>query len=208
MGASESTLSSSLRPEDQITTVSERIEDVDPILERLKSLQIATPILTAPPSESSLTDLLVRKPASSSKQGSVSPQVIMELFSLYRDWQEDKAQKISSRQEELENRIEVVDALAVKLMQRFNGSVSAMKTASQHLSEVHALQVELGELKGRLTEVISNCDSLCKRINSEGPVSLRSSVQPFSASTTNVKTASNLSSVVSDKNPSEEVEKN
>lgn len=49
---------------------------------------------------------------------------------------------------------------------------------------VHALQVNLGELKGRLTEVISNCDALCKRISSEGPESLRSSIKPFSAPTT------------------------
>ncbi|KAF3485473.1 hypothetical protein F2Q69_00055070 [Brassica cretica] len=57
--------------------------------------------------------------------------------------------------------------------------VSAMRTTSHHLSQVHGLQVELGELKGRLTEVINNCDSLCKRINSEGPESLRSTVTPF-----------------------------
>lgn len=38
-------------------------------------------------------------------------------------------------QEEIENKIELVDALAVKLLQRFNHSVSAMKTTSQHLSE-------------------------------------------------------------------------
>lgn len=38
-------------------------------------------------------------------------------------------------QEELENKIEVADALAVKLHQRFSYSVSAMKTTSQHLSE-------------------------------------------------------------------------
>lgn len=44
---------------------------------------------------------------------------------------------------------------------------------------VHPLQIEVGELKGRLTEVISNCDALCKRIAAEGPESLRSSVQPF-----------------------------
>lgn len=44
---------------------------------------------------------------------------------------------------------------------------------------VHALQVEIGELKGRLTEVISNCDALCKRIETEGPESLRSSIKPF-----------------------------
>ena len=38
-------------------------------------------------------------------------------------------------QEEIENKIEVADALAVKLLQRFNYSVSAMKTTSNHLSE-------------------------------------------------------------------------
>lgn len=37
-------------------------------------------------------------------------------------------------QEEIENKIEVADALAVKLLQRFNYSVSEMKTTSQHLS--------------------------------------------------------------------------
>ncbi|GAB2279472.1 hypothetical protein Dimus_014111 [Dionaea muscipula] len=190
MGASESSLLTSLRPEDQITTVYQRVEGVDPVLERLKSLEIATPLLTVPPTESSLTDLLVRKPSSSSVQGTLNPQVILELFSIYRDWQEKKTQKINEKQEEIENKIEVADALAVKLLQRFNYSVSAMKTTSQHLSEGHALQVEIGELKGRLTEVISNCDALCKRIAQNGPESLRSSVQPFVvASIVGTKTA-------------------
>ncbi|KAA8547467.1 hypothetical protein F0562_003669 [Nyssa sinensis] len=103
--------------------------------------------------------------------GTVNPKVLLELFSMYREWQEAKAQKISEKQEEIEDKIEVVDALAVKLLQRFNYSVSAMKTTSHHLSQAHALQVELGVLKGRLTEVISNCDALCKRIAAEGPVS-------------------------------------
>ncbi|KAL3527194.1 hypothetical protein ACH5RR_011850 [Cinchona calisaya] len=182
MGASESTLSSTQRPDDEITTVSERSEIVDPIIERLKSLKIATPILTSAPAESSLTDILVRKASSSSNSSTVNPNVLLELFSMYRDWQEQKAQKISKRQEEIENKIEVADALAVKLLQRFNYSVSAMKTTSHHLSEVHSLQVELGELKGRLTEVISNCDALCKRITTEGPESLRSSIKPFTTS--------------------------
>lgn len=44
---------------------------------------------------------------------------------------------------------------------------------------VHPLQVEIGELKGRLTEVISNCDAICKRIAAEGPECLRSSIKPF-----------------------------
>lgn len=181
MGASESTLSSSRRFNDEITTVSHRLSAADPPIERLKSLRIATPILTSEPAESSLTDILVRKSLSSSSSGTINPNVLLELFSIYRDWQEEKTQKISNRQEEVENKIEVVDALAAKLLQRFNYSVSAMKTTSSHLSEVHALQVEVGVLKGRLTEVISNCDALCKRITLEGPESLRSSIKPFSA---------------------------
>lgn len=34
------------------------------------------------------------------------------------------------------------------------------------LFAVGPLQIEVGELKGRLTEVISNCDALCKRFES------------------------------------------
>ncbi|XP_056170233.1 uncharacterized protein LOC115690545 isoform X1 [Syzygium oleosum] len=204
MGTSESTLSGSQRPADEITTVSERREGVDPVLEKLKSLKITPPILTSLLSESSLTDILVRKPPSSSAPaigmvdiGTVNPKVLLELFSMYRDWQEEKVQKIGKKQEEIENKIELVDALAVKLLQRFNHSVSAMKTTSQHLSEVHALQVELGELKGRLTEVISNCDALCKRIELEGPESLRSLVTPFVARTTkSYDSSSSLQSVL------------
>ncbi|KAJ4827463.1 hypothetical protein Tsubulata_006804 [Turnera subulata] len=180
MGAAESALSSSQTLTDGITTVSERSEAVDPVLEKLKSLKITRPILTEKPAEeSSLTDILVRKPSSSSAQATVDPNVLLELFSMYRDWQEEKIGKISRNQEEIENKIEVADALALKLLKRFNYSVSTMKTTSQHLSEVHALQVEIGELKGRLTEVISNCDALCKRIATEGPESLRSSVTPL-----------------------------
>ncbi|KAJ6682192.1 hypothetical protein OIU74_020437 [Salix koriyanagi] len=113
----------------------------------------------------------------------VNPDVLLELFSVYRDWQEAKVQQISKKQEDIESKIEVADALAIKLLQRFNDSVSAMKTTSQNLSEVHSLQVEIGELKGRLTDVISNCDALCNRITTEGPESLRSSVKPFSTAT-------------------------
>ncbi|EYU20521.1 hypothetical protein ABFS82_08G100100 [Erythranthe guttata] len=181
MGASESSLASSQNPEDGITTVSERTNGVDPILQKLQSLQITKPILTSAPAESTLTDILVRKPFSSSTSGSVNPNVLLELFSTYRNWQEENVQNISKRQEEIENKIEVADALAVKLLKRFNYSVSAIKTTSNHLSEVHGLQVELGELKGRLTEVISNCDALCKRIVNEGPESLQSSVEPLTA---------------------------
>nr|CAN64285.1 hypothetical protein VITISV_002725 [Vitis vinifera] len=163
--------------------------------ESMLSSPQATPILTSLPTESSLTDILVRKPSSSSVSGTLNPKVLLELFSMYRDWQEEKTQKISKEQEEIENKIEVADALAIKLHQRFNFSVSAMKTTSHHLSEVHALQVEIGELKGRLTEVISNCDALCKRIAAEGPESLRTSIKPFAAATSDLEASFRSSSV-------------
>lgn len=114
---------------------------------------------------------------------------------MYRDWQEQKTQAISMKQEEIENKIEVADALAIKLFQRFNYSVSAMKTTSHHFSEVHELQVDLGELKGRLTEIISNCDALCKKIAAEGPESLQSSIKPFVGATTDLETSGGSSSL-------------
>ncbi|KAH0456075.1 hypothetical protein IEQ34_013982 [Dendrobium chrysotoxum] len=115
------------------------------------------------------------------KASSLNPNVLLELFSTYREWQVEKAKKISQRQEEIENKIETADALAGKLLQRFNYSASSMRTTAHSLTEVHQLQIEVGELKGRLTEVISNCDALCKRIAAEGPESLRRSAEPFSA---------------------------
>ncbi|KAM5546742.1 hypothetical protein ABKV19_001326 [Rosa sericea] len=203
MGATESSLSSSQRrPGDEITTVSERSEVADPILERLRSLRISTPLLTSPPSEGSLTDILVRKPSSSSASSIVDPKVLLELFSMYREWQEENVKTLSQKQEEIENKIEIADALAVKLQQRFNYSVTAMKTSSQHLCGVHALQVEIGELKGRLTEVISNCDAVCKRISAEGPESLRSSVKPLVICTAHQEHQSAPSDLQRDPTPS------
>ncbi|KAG6767848.1 hypothetical protein POTOM_026736 [Populus tomentosa] len=224
MGASESSLSSSQKMTDEITTVTERSEALDPILEKLKSLKITRPIITSTPKEEdSLNDILVRKASSSSAHATVNPNVLLELISIYRDWQEGKVQQISMKQEEIENKIEVADALAIKLLQRLNYSVSAMQTSSQHLSEVsysncifdqlyllgtthavHSLQVEIGELKGRLTEVMSNCDALCKRIAAEGPESLRSSVKPFATAAVDSEIRSSSSSVLKSNPPSNE----
>ncbi|KAK5775053.1 hypothetical protein PVK06_042920 [Gossypium arboreum] len=195
MGASESSLAAySLSSADQISTISQRSETVDPILEKLKSLRITSPILTTPPTDGSLTDILVRRPSSSSSQAAVNPKVFLELLSAYRDWQEEKAQTICKKQEDIEYKIEVADALTVKLLQSLNHSVSTMKTASQHLAEgnstfvlnnkIHTLQVELGELKERLTEVLSNYEPLCNRIAAGGPEPLRS-IKPFAVSTSN-----------------------
>ncbi|CDY18601.1 BnaA09g07940D [Brassica napus] len=173
MGASDSTILGAQEKGggDVISTISQRSERVDPVLENLKSLAVSRPILKSAPPRETLS--------SSSSSYTVDPQILAELFSIYREWQDSKAQEITNRQEDIENKIEVADALASKLVQRFNHSVSAMRTTSHHFSQVNGLQVELGELKGRLTEVINNCDTLCKRINAEGPQSLRSTVTPF-----------------------------
>ncbi|XP_020598341.1 uncharacterized protein LOC110037937 isoform X1 [Phalaenopsis equestris] len=140
MGASESVISKLQQQPtiDQVTTVSERKEDTDPILERIQALKIATPLLSSQPSsEGSLTDILVRKPSSSSNStipGSLNPNILLELFSTYREWQTEKAKKISQKQEEIENMIETADALTGKLLQRFNYSVSSIRTASRSLT--------------------------------------------------------------------------
>jgi len=181
MGTSDSKLNISRSPADEITTVKGRTEETDPILEKLKSLKIVSPILKSPPTESTLTDILVRKPSSASDSGSLDPESVFELFSLYREWQEDIAKRINKTQGELEHKIEIVDALAVKLLQRFNDSVSVMKSSATHLENVYPLQVEVGELKGKLKEVLANCDALCKRINADGPDVLQGSVMPLSA---------------------------
>ncbi|KAG9132288.1 hypothetical protein Leryth_012969 [Lithospermum erythrorhizon] len=187
MGASESSLISSTRQVDEITTISQRTQTKDPLIEKLESIQITTPIVTSGSGEGSLADILVKKRSSSSSSSVVNPNVLLELFSVYRDWQQQKTREIAKKQEDIENKIEVADALSVKLLQRFNYSVSATRATSQHLSEVHGLQVEVGELKGRLTEVISNCDALCNRIAKEGPESLQSSIKPFARNSTDVE---------------------
>ncbi|WVZ60381.1 hypothetical protein U9M48_010415 [Paspalum notatum var. saurae] len=205
MGASESILSRNQlqqpRPQwaDEITTVSEGRRDdadADPLVSRIRSLSIAPPLLSSQSeseAESSLTDILVRKPSSSSAaSGNLNPNVLTELFSMYREWQEENAKKISQKQEEIENKIETADALAVKLLQRFNHSLASMRSTSHNLAEVHPLQIEVGELKGRLTEVVSNCDALCNRIAAEGAESLRSSIKSFTASTAEAEGSGSL----------------
>ncbi|CAH1433776.1 unnamed protein product [Lactuca virosa] len=52
----------------------------------------ATPISTSASTESSLTEILVRKPSSSSDS---DRKVLLELFSMYQEWKEKQAQNIN-----------------------------------------------------------------------------------------------------------------
>jgi mRNA-degrading endonuclease toxin of MazEF toxin-antitoxin module len=67
-----------------------------------------------------------------------------------------------------------------------------LKCCILKLCAVYPLQVEVGELKGRLNEVISNCDALCKRISSLGPEALGTTITPFSPSIARGKEDSKL----------------
>ncbi|XP_078440570.1 uncharacterized protein LOC144710627 isoform X2 [Wolffia australiana] len=139
MGSVESSLAQSQgKPTiDEIVAVSRRIDDKDPLLERMQALKIAEPLLASlKPLDASLTDILLRKPPEASASGSLDPQVLSGLFSLYREWQEAKTKIITEKQEEIENKIEVVDAMVLKLLRRFNYSLSAIKAASNSFSQV------------------------------------------------------------------------
>ncbi|KAF0902227.1 hypothetical protein E2562_014466 [Oryza meyeriana var. granulata] len=68
--------------------------------------------------ESSLTDILVWKPSSCSAatSGNLNPNVMFELFSMYREWQEEKAKKISQTQTDKASMLdEIIDS--VKFLQ-------------------------------------------------------------------------------------------
>lgn len=87
------------------------------------------------------------------------------------------------------------------LRHKFENLVNLVITIFQRVNQVtilqsvEELQVQLGELKGRLTEVMSNCDAICKRIAAEGPEQLQSSVKPFAVAAADLRTTTSHSSV-------------
>ncbi|MBA0655538.1 hypothetical protein Goklo_008012, partial [Gossypium klotzschianum] len=164
---------------DQISTISQRSETVDPVLEKLKSLSITSPILTTPPADGSLTDILVRRPSSSSSQGgpqekaqTICKKQVCHPLDKFCELENNCCSRMGGLVllwEDIEYKIEVADALA---------------TSPKFKPLIHTLQVELRELKERLTEVLSNYEALCNRIAAEGPEPLRS-IEPFAVSTSN-----------------------
>ncbi|MCO5609045.1 hypothetical protein L7F22_063266, partial [Adiantum nelumboides] len=71
--------------------------------------------------------------------------------------------------EDLSNKIEVVEALAVKLLQRFNSSLCLMKASATDLEDVHSIKMEFKEMKGRFKDVLGHYNALVKSINEDGP---------------------------------------
>lgn len=184
MGVTDSKLHSSESVSaDGITTVVDKAEEIDLHLEKLQRLEIAAPILKLVAVESSLKDLLLRRSLSqahSGEHGSLDPATTATLLTLYHEWQRATAEKINKNQEDLGNKIDIVEALAMKLLQRFKFSLCIMKACATDLEDVHALKVEVGDMKGKLREVLENYSTLHKRINAEGPDFLKAVVRPFS----------------------------
>lgn len=58
-------------------------------------------------------------------------------------------------QEEIENKIDTADALAIKLLQRFNYSVSTMRSTANNLAEGYFLHFLLSYWKKRETKLDS-----------------------------------------------------
>ncbi|KAG0504997.1 hypothetical protein M758_N003500 [Ceratodon purpureus] len=138
MGAADSKLVSSEGLVDVIETIRAggSSEELDPCIERLQNLHVAGPILKSPKGESSLTDVLLQRNVSQSVDyGTIDATTTAELLSLYQEWQRLTAAEVSKNQKEIGFKIDAVEAVAMKLLQRLNYSASVMKTSAVHLQD-------------------------------------------------------------------------
>ncbi|OAE29462.1 hypothetical protein AXG93_1028s1030 [Marchantia polymorpha subsp. ruderalis] len=71
-------------------------------------------------------------------------------------------------QEELGHKIIGVEELSLKLLQRLMYAGRVMESSAAHLKSVHALQVEVTDMKRTLTETISNYEKLCQKVETMG----------------------------------------
>ncbi|KAG0612510.1 hypothetical protein M758_6G033500 [Ceratodon purpureus] len=188
MGAADSKLISSEGVADVIETIraGRSGEEVDPCLERLQNLRVA---LLVEPSK--------RKPDVSHARcvnnitwptAALDATTTAELLSLYQEWQRRNAAKVSKNQEEIGFKIDAVEAVAMKLLQRLNYSASVMKTSAAHLQDVEHLKVEVREMKRALNIVLGNYEALCKRVEMQGPEFLRGTTRPSSRASSTIGT--------------------
>jgi hypothetical protein len=143
----------------------------------------AEPLLKSPVGESSFTDILLQHNLSQSRSvdyGALDASTTAELLALYQEWQRLTAAQVSKNQLEIGFKIDAVEAVAMKLLQRLNYSASVMKTSAAHLEEVQYMKVEVREMKQALNSVLDNYEALCKQIELQGPDFLRPINRPVS----------------------------
>jgi len=178
MGAADSKLGSPEALTDVIETINagRSSEEVDPCIERLQNLSVAL-----------LVEPKKRKPDVSHARcvnniawpaGTIDATTTAHLLSLYQEWQRLTAAKVSKNQEEIGFKIDAVEAVAMKLLQRLNYSASVMKTSATHLQDVEYLKVEVREMKRALNIVLERYETLCKRVEQQGPDFLRGTTRP------------------------------
>ncbi|KAG0504996.1 hypothetical protein M758_N003500 [Ceratodon purpureus] len=192
MGAADSKLVSSEGLVDVIETIRAggSSEELDPCIERLQNLHVAL-----------LVEPKKRKPDASHARsinnvawptGTIDATTTAELLSLYQEWQRLTAAEVSKNQKEIGFKIDAVEAVAMKLLQRLNYSASVMKTSAVHLQDVQYLKVEVREMKGALNIVLEKYESLCKRVELQGPDFLRGPTGPSSRASTALGTEISL----------------
>ncbi|KAL3685312.1 hypothetical protein R1sor_003334 [Riccia sorocarpa] len=166
-----------------------KTESQDPILQKLRSLHVVTPIFKASSGDNTLTDLLVRRTPSESTPDALDPSTTAKLFALYQEWQRLTAANIAKNQEELGYKIIGVEELTLKVLQRMNYASRVLETSATHLKYVDTLQVEVTEMKRSLTETIGKYEGLCRQVEDMGlhesnirPISISNQTQKSEAS--------------------------
>eukprot|EP00246_Nothoceros_aenigmaticus_P013286 TRINITY_DN4506_c0_g3_i1.p1 TRINITY_DN4506_c0_g3~~TRINITY_DN4506_c0_g3_i1.p1 ORF type:complete len:212 (+),score=34.86 TRINITY_DN4506_c0_g3_i1:44-637(+) len=156
----------------EVTTVHARDVSVDPCLIKLQSLDISPPLVSPQNSELSLRDIVLRRSpsfSSCSNYGALDPTTTLRLFDLYEEWQQIAAAKLGRNQEGIGDKIEAVEALEQKLMQRLSFAASVIRDTATNLDEVHPLRTEVAQLQRNLQATVETYNSLCARIEELDP---------------------------------------
>ncbi|XP_024376651.1 uncharacterized protein [Physcomitrium patens] len=180
MGATDSKLLDSEGAADVIETIraGRSAEELDPYIERLQNLRVA--LLVEPEKRKPDVSYALSVNNITWPTAALDAATTAELLALYQEWQRLSAAEVSKNQEEIGFKIEAVEAVAMKLLQRLNYSASVMKTSAAHLQDVQYLKVELREMKRALNIVLGKYEALCKRVEQQGPDFLRGVTRPSS----------------------------
>ncbi|CAM6086173.1 unnamed protein product [Calypogeia fissa] len=166
-----STISSPQGFDDGDLSIKGQKDSVDPILEKLRNLHVwfeqVTPILKSQTADASLTEILLRRSSSQASEA-LDPTTTVKLFQLYQEWQRSTAARVGKNQEELGYKIIGVEELSMKLLQRLNYASRVMEASATNFQEVHSLQIEISEMKRKLTKTLQDYEQLSQKVDALG----------------------------------------
>ncbi|GAQ85244.1 hypothetical protein KFL_002250240 [Klebsormidium nitens] len=139
---------------------------LDPNLAKLLSLKAGVPLLSKAPSDNNLKDVLLRRTGtpSTSPGTLLDTSTTLQLFSKYEAWANGAAAHIASNQEDIHNSIDVVEELALKLLQRLHHAAQVMKQSAEHLHQARSLKDDVDEVKQQMSAVLASYEALCGRL--------------------------------------------